>query len=160
MKIGNRPVILPHKVVQEAVKKAVAAKAGEVAKGKIDVSTFESAAAVVKKAAAQVQAQAPAPAPAPAKKAKKKGFFAKIGSAISGAAKKVGSAISGAAKKVGSAVAKAAKTVVGAGKNFINGVIDAGVGVVKNIGEAAKTFGGGIVMLFKGDFKGGFKDIG
>lgn len=85
---------------------------------------------------------------APAK-TKKKGFFAKIGSAISGAA-----------KKVGSVIGKVVERPVAVVKNLARGIGDAAVGVVKNIGEAVSTFGGGVAKVFKGDFKGGFKDMG
>lgn len=149
MKIGNRPAALPKlpKAANAAVKLALAAKAAEVAK-RTDVSSFEGvknaaaqrsvAGATFEKAAAvatakTVQAQ-PQVQTQSAPKQEKKGFWSKVGSFFSN----VGSAVS----------------------NFVSGVGDAAVGVAKNLGESASTFFGGFGKLFKGDFKGAFKDMG
>ena len=105
-----------------------------------------------------------------------------VGNAIGDAAKAVGNAVGDAAKAVGNAVgtvagkvwdgiswvggkvADAAKWVgprlLDAGRGLVTGVFDTVRGAAQNIWEGISTFGGGLVKIFKGDFAGGFKDLG
>jgi hypothetical protein len=105
-----------------------------------------------------------------------------VGGAVSSAAKAVGSAVSSAAKAVGSAAKTVGSAIWGGIKKVGNGIADAakwvaprlwdgirglGTGIMdsvtsafRNIGEGLGTFAGGVGKLFKGDFSGGFKDMG
>jgi hypothetical protein len=78
--------------------------------------------------------------------------------------KTVGSAVWTGIKKVGGAIATAAKWVGprlwDAARGLGTGVWDTVKGAAMNVGEGLKTFFGGFGKIFKGDFKGGFKDLG
>jgi hypothetical protein len=67
-------------------------------------------------------------------------------------------------KWVGKGIKKAAKWIGprlwDAARGLGTGVWDAVKGIGRNLWEAAGTFGGGFKKLFKGDFKGFFKDMG
>lgn len=138
MRIGNRPAaaaIIPNQP------KTTVEKTADAPQRRLDgVSTFEPATPVkasAAKATAAVNTTASTRASEPTQTAEapeKKGFFARIGEALS----KVGAAAS----------------------NFLSGVGDAVVGAGKNLVEAGATFGSGVGKLFKGDLSGGFKDLG
>ena len=134
MRIGNKP-IAPAAVPHPAPKRSQPV-AAEAPRARLDgVSSFEDPAPA--RSSAPKAATAPvskSSEPAPAEAPKKKGFFAKLGSALSN----VGAAVSG----------------------FVKGVGDAVVGVAKNLGEAATTFGSGVGKLFQGDFAGGLESMG
>jgi hypothetical protein len=101
--------------------------------------------------------------------------FASVAGTLWNGAKKVGSRIWNGLKtggeyawkgmkKVGGAIADAAKWIaprlVDAGRGLATGVWETVTGAVRNVGEGIGTFFGGFGKIFKGDFSGGFKDLG